>query len=223
MDQKSVFLNGEGDAFFQRNKKQMEEKKGIYPWVEIFTDFMNRMKVQGGQLLEIGACYGRNLKHFKDEFGLKCYGIEPSVEAVNYGNEIYKDEIYLSQGTADVLPYEDEAFDIVILGFCMFFVDRKDLMRSVAEADRVLKGNGYLIITDFDTKMAFKRENIHNPNVWTYKMQYSDLFLANPQYFLVEKKNYSIGSGLFCEDIQERMTLDILYKDSVDNVYIKGY
>lgn len=225
MDQKNIFLNGEADAFFQRNKVQMEEKKGIYPWVELLTDYMERTQIakMGGELLEIGACYGRNLKHFKDKFGLTCYGIEPSVEAVNYGNEIYKGEINMQHGTSDVLPYEDEKFDIVILGFCMFFVDRKDLMKSVAEADRVLKENGYLIITDFDTKMAFKRENIHNPDIWTYKLQYSNLFLANPQYFLVEKRNYSIGSGLFCEDIQERMTLDIIYKDSIDNAYIKGY
>ncbi len=178
---------------------------------------------RGGELLEVGACYGRNLKHFKDEFGFECYGIEPSAEAVNYGNEIYKGEIHLQVGTSDVLPYEDGKFDIVILGFCMYNVARKDLMKSVAEADRVLKENGYLIITDFDTKMPFKRENIHNPNVWTYKMQYTDLFLANPQYFLVEKRNYSIGSGLFCEDIQERITLDILYKDSEDHAYIQGY
>lgn len=39
MDQKSVFLNGEADAFFQRNRKQMEENKGIYPWVELLTDY----------------------------------------------------------------------------------------------------------------------------------------------------------------------------------------
>ena len=149
MDQKNIFLNGEADAFFQRNKVQMEEKKGIYPWVELLTDYMERTQIakMGGELLEIGACYGRNLKHFKDKFGLTCYGIEPSVEAVNYGNEIYKGEINMQHGTSDVLPYEDEKFDIVILGFCMFFVDRKDLMKSVAEADRVLKENGYLTQT----------------------------------------------------------------------------
>lgn len=50
----------------------------------------------------------------------------------------------LSQGTADELNFPSEYFDIVMMAFCMFWVDRKYVMRAVAEADRVLKtGGGY--------------------------------------------------------------------------------
>lgn len=173
-------------------------------------------------MLEIGACYGKNLKYLSDEFGMKAYGIEPSFEAVSYGKEKYNSKIVLSQGTSDDLPYENEKFNIVVLGFCLFWVDRKYLMKTVSEADRVLKENGYLVIVDFDTKIPFKRSNIHNPDAWTYKMQYSNLFLANPQYFLVKKINYSHTELFFCEDIQERICFDILYKENEDNVYIRG-
>lgn len=119
---------------------------------------------------------------------MKCYGIEPSLEAVNYGKEKYNGEIDLVQGTSDEFPYKNEKFDIVILGFCLFWVDRKYLLRSVSEADRVLKERGYLVIVDFDTSIPYKRENIHNQDMRTYKMQYSKLFLANPQYFLCENR-----------------------------------
>ncbi len=144
------------------------------------------------------------------------------MEAVNFGNAKYKEKVNLQQGTSDNLPYGDEMFDVVILGFCMFWVDRRYLMRTVSEADRVLKQNGYLIIIDFDTETPYKRDNTHNPDAWTYKMQYSALFLANPQYYLVEKKSFTHSQLFFCEDIQERISFNVLYKDNVDKVYIRS-
>lgn len=51
-----------------------------------------------------------------------------------------------------------------------------------------MKERGYLVIVDFDTSIPYKRENIHNQDMRTYKMQYSKLFLANPQYFLCENR-----------------------------------
>lgn len=51
-------------------------------------------------------------------------------------------------------------------------------------------------------------------------MNYSKLFLANPQYFLVEKRSFSHSNLIFNLDIQERVSAQILYKDFEDNVYI---
>ena len=95
-------------------------------------------------------------------------------------------QLQLICGTSDELPYKDLKFDVVILGFCMFWVDRKYLMKTVSEADRVLKEGGYLVIVDFDTFIPYKKDNVHNPDAWTYKMQYINLFLSNPQYCLVK-------------------------------------
>ena len=51
-------------------------------------------------------------------------------------------------------------------------------------------------------------------------MDYAKLFLANPQYYLVEKRSLlEMGDG-FNPDIQERRSLQILYKDCVNNTYI---
>ena len=51
-------------------------------------------------------------------------------------------------------------------------------------------------------------------------MNYSMLFLSNPQYYLIEKKSYSHENDFFDSDIQERVSAQILYKDYEDNVYI---
>lgn len=76
-----------------------------------------------------------------------------------------------------------------MFGFSLFWVDRKYLFKSVSEADRILKNGGFLFITDFDTVNPYKRINIHNKDTYTYKMNYSNIILSNPQYCLVEKKN----------------------------------
>lgn len=151
-------------------------------------------------------------------------GVEPSEKAVHYGERLLKEEgnknIILKQGTADKLEFEAEYFDIVIMAFCMFWVDRKYIMRAISEADRVLKTGGYLVSWDFDTKVPYRRVNKHNANVPTYKYDLTNLFLWNPQYSLIEKRSFSSTGDVFHKDIQERCALNIMYKDEIKDAYI---
>lgn len=128
--------------------------------------------------------------------------------------------IELIQGTADSLPFDDEQFNIVIVGFCLYWVDRKYIMKSICEIDRVLKTGGYIFLEDFDTKIPRMRINKHNTDMYTYKMNYADLFLANPQYYLCSKEYFSHGKNKFDADVQERISAQILYKDTILNSYI---
>ena len=151
------------------------------------------------------------------------YGIDSSREAIDYGNRLFNtDKIYLEQGTADELPFCDDEFDVVMVGFCWFLVDRKYLMKALAEVDRVLKEDGVLAVWDFDTKIPYMRINIHNKNVPTYKMDLAKLIEGNPQYYLAEKRSYShVGEG-FVYDRQERCSLNIFVKERIYNSYIEG-
>ena len=69
----------------------------------------------------------------------------------------------------------------------MYLIDRSLLMKAVSEADRVLKDNGFLVITDFDPIYPFKNKYLDMDQIHSYKADYSKLFLANPSYSLVEK------------------------------------
>lgn len=221
-DGKQIFLDGEGDNYFRRNLDIMEERiGGGYTPYAIIRDFLSQQMICGKEkkILEVGCCFGHNLKYLKDALDITCYGIEPSLEAVNYGNEKYTD-ITLQRGTSDDLPFSDNMFDVIVMGFCLFWVDRKHLFESISEADRVLKDRGFLVIHDFDTTHAYKRNNVHNEEAFTYKMDYSKLFLANPQYYLVEKRSLSEEGDFFVTDIQERRSLQILYKGCIDEGYI---
>lgn len=120
------------------------------------------------------------------------------------------------------MAFDDESFDVVVIGFCWFWTDRKYLMRAMAEADRVLKTGGYLAVYDFDTKNPYVRKNVHNNNVPTYKMDIASLFLANPQYYLVEKRSFNENGIGFNVKVQEREALNVFYKQPIEDSYIIG-
>lgn len=114
----------EGDAYFERNL-EAQKVNGATKGVKLFYDFV-MCQVDGGyvtkdkKVLEIGCCYGYNLAYLESQCHFKCYGIEPSKKAVSYGNQIFKDKILIKQGTADELTFEDDFFDVVIVGTCLY-------------------------------------------------------------------------------------------------------
>ena len=222
MDIRELFLKSEGDAYYLRNRNSLNEDIGFD--VILYTEFLlnNKFPKENMKIVEIGASNGRNLNFFKNNLECEVSGIEPSSKAIEEGNKkFFNGENVLLKGTSDSLPYEDESIDVVMFGFSLFWVGRKYLFKSISEADRILKNGGFLFITDFDTKNPYKRINIHNKDAYTYKMNYANLFLSNPQYYLIEKKSYSHNDSTFDFEIQERVSAQILYKDFEDNVYIK--
>lgn len=230
MDAKEIFLKTEGDAWYRRNRIKIEEENNLIA-ANLIVEFLNKQKKHGlkslcwkdMKILEVGCSYGYNLEKFCHEFPCHCYGIEPSREAVEDGKKRYKNlPIKLTQGTGDYLPYEEQSMDIVIMGFCMFWMDRKYLLKAYAEADRVLKTNGLLIIYDFDTQIPYIRNNIHNRDAFTYKMDYAKLLISLPQYYLLDKTVYCHAGNFFDDSIQERISLQILYKEDVTDAYIRG-
>ena len=171
-------------------------------------------------VLEIGCSYGYNLNYIKKEIpNAICFGIDPSEEAVKYGECIY-DSIHLKQGFSQELPFEDNSFDVVMLGFCLYTLDRRDLYRTIAEVDRVLKTGGFVAIWDFDTINNFSRVNKHNIEIPVYKMNIYNTFGGNPQYYLVEKNSFSHEGDVFHPDVQERCSLYVFYKEDVKNAYL---
>lgn len=224
-DAKMEYLQFEGDNYFERNFNKNSQKETTMG-AQLFYEFISRQigggySVQSKRMLEIGCCYGYNLAYFFDKCGFSCYGIEPSGKAIEYGKQQYNTKVDFLQGTADDLKYVDKFFDVVLVGTCLYQVDRALLRRTLSEIDRVLDCGGFLVISDFDTPVPCKRENKHNELTPTYKDNYGDMFLRFPyKYTLVEKKSYSFnGEFIFSEDIQERVSTQILYKEKGNLFY----
>jgi SAM-dependent methyltransferase len=170
MSQTETFMQGEGDAWFKRNRTQLGKNDPV-------SDLIKSMDWAPESVLEIGCGTGWRLKKLHEEYGCDIAGIDPSGIAIQeLGN-------CGCQGTADSLPFLSNQFDTVIFGFCLYLIEPKDLFRVVAESDRVLRNGGVLIVHDFmPSPYPFKRRYKHAPDVWAYHFDYRKLWLGHPDY-----------------------------------------
>ena len=58
--------------------------------------------------------------------------------------------------------------------------------------------------------------------MFTYKMDYAQPFMAFPNYYLMDKTVFCHMGNFFDKRIQERISLQILYKESLEDAYRKG-
>jgi SAM-dependent methyltransferase len=214
--QKDIFLSGEGDAWFERNLHGLHGESDLRRKP---ARMLGRYLSIGDSVLEIGCADGGNLAALVAEYGVHGHGIEPSAQAVVAGSGKYPD-LDLRQGTADNLPFADGEFTLVWFGFCLYLLDRSSLMRAMAEADRVLADGGFLAITDFDPNGPRRRRYHHREGVYSWKMDYSRILLANPSYALAEKASYSHAGLEFHADPSERVATWILHKSPPELVYL---
>jgi SAM-dependent methyltransferase len=213
MNQTQIFLAEEGNRYFQRNSAVYVNADPAH--VPQSMQFYGSYLKPGDKVLEIGCCNGVNLSRLASMVPCQCLGIDPSAEAIEDGRQRFP-TISLSVGTADDLKFGSGMFDFVLFGFCLYLVDRTLLAKSIAEADRVLKSQGFLGITDFDVVVPSVQPYRHIPGLFTYKMDYSRLFTAYPHYALAGKIGFSHFGNDFHEDPNERLSSVILHKDVVN-------
>jgi SAM-dependent methyltransferase len=214
-DQTNAFLAGEGDNWFERNREVLQRRASETQ--DIPLSMIAEVAPPGGSVLEIGCSNGSNLADLNRRVSIRGFGVDPSAKAVADGAALAP-AIQLSVGTANALNYQNEFFEVVWFGFCLYLIDRSLLGAAVAEADRVLRDNGHLVITDFDPPYPCRRKYHHLEGVQTYKADYSKLFLANPAYALVAKRSYSHAGPGFHPDPNERVATWVLAK-SMTNAY----
>lgn len=211
--QKDSFLNGEGDAWFDRNAEALsnlsdeESSRQSDPILKAVAGLPGPPL----KILEIGAGNGWRLGLLHSMTGAECIGVEPSARAVEDAANRYP-ELTMHWGTADQLPCEDGEVDLVVIGFCLYLCDREDLFRIAAECDRVLADGGRLMIIDFYSTIPHKNPYAHLADVYSYKMDYSSMFLWNPSY----RKEYhrlTGHDGRMGEDPNDRLAFSVLVKD----------
>lgn len=205
--QKEIFLSSEGDAWYQRNNQFINQKED-----DCIIDSIRELNLSPKNILEIGCSNGHRLNKLNQKYNSNCFGIDPSLEAINEGAKLF-DNISLAQGTADSLKFTDNKFDLVIIGFCLYLCDRNDLFKIASEVDRVLSNKGFVVILDFESPFPYKNNYKYVDGVFSYKMDYSSMFIWNPDYFLIYKKilDGETLSSLYNPD--ERVALNVLCKN----------
>lgn len=185
MDQDAIFERSEGDAYFRRNMEAMAVR-------DMSTDLPMRLmsdyRLQPKTVLEVGASNGFRLDAIRQQYGARCCGVEPSLEALDDARRRYP-QVHHSPGVAHEIPWV-EPFDLVIVNYVLHWVDRRHLLRSIAEIDRLIKDGGCLIVGDFAPANRVRVPYRHKDGVYTYKQDYEALFLASGLY---EREAYLSG------------------------------
>lgn len=204
MKQSEVMVATEGDAYFLRNKSKPRTEDRILESIKL-----NNIKPLN--VLEIGCGNGWRLQALRDEYKCDGWGVDASWVAIQEGRRKYHD-LSLRVGTADCLGYAPNAFDVVVLGFFLYLLDREDLFSVVAQIDGVLQDKGYLIIQDFHADTPHSRAYRHDERLLTYKMDYSRLFTVNPAYSVVDTRILGTESEQ-PENVDDQVSVVVLRKD----------
>jgi SAM-dependent methyltransferase len=202
MNQDEVFLHGEGDRWLARNKNAICDPERLAKDHVIET--MITMNLAPQNVLEIGASNGWRLHEIARRFGCRVTAVEPSRQAIQDGQAQFPAVQFL-RGTASELPVDEPArFDLVIVNFVLHWVDRSTLLRSVAEIDRVVADGGFLVIGDFYPSLPQRVRYHHLPDqdVWTYKQNYGDIFLASNLYETIASHSFDHSTHALRPDVR---------------------
>jgi ubiquinone/menaquinone biosynthesis C-methylase UbiE len=207
MSQKDVFLQSEGDAWFERNRLSRIDDASTEPVLKSLT----ALGIKPKRVLEIGCSSGNRLATIANALDAECHGVDPSAKAIEYGRGQYPN-LSLRQGTADELLFGPTYFDVVIFGFCLYLCDPTDYFKIAWQADRVLADKGFLIIKDFFSAQPYRNSYSHTVTLYSHKMEFSKMFRWHPAYTLLSR-SYLEHREPMTFDQNERISIDLMRKD----------
>jgi hypothetical protein len=185
--QEDAFLNGEANAWYHRNKNKHRDDE-ILP-------ILKSLQIVPEEVIEFGCGDGWRLSGIKKAFpDATCWGLDPSRDAV-YAGGVKHPDINIRNGVAS--GFWAMNGDLMIFGFCLYVTDPTELFRTAFHSDYALVDGGHLIIHDFDPEYPHKVPYHHAPGLFSYKMDYSKLWLANPAYSLVVKNTFDDGTAVW--------------------------
>ncbi len=128
--------------------RKMFEYEDTHWWFRgkraVLARFLDRLVAAPARGLDVGCGTGANLRLF-DRYGI-AYGVDVSALALDLSRR--RGLANLARASAERLPYRDESFDVVTMLDLLYHRRVGDVAASLAEAGRVCRPGGVLIITD---------------------------------------------------------------------------
>ena len=213
MSNKNLFLKKEADKYFYRNKSNTTKENSKDKLLSVILKLIEKSKKKNLNILEVGCGEGRMLNYLNQKFpNLHLYGIDPSSKAVSL---LKKKNIKATKGTADKLPYKKNYFDIVIMGFCLYLVDNKDLFTVASETYRVMDDKSFLVIKDFDTKNIKFKKYKHNDKIKIRKMNNQNIFLWHPSMNLIFKESFDHNKDFWSDNEDQTVSISCIRKSEI--------
>ena len=187
--QDDIFWNQEADNYFhRRNHSDRSDADRLQD--DLPLELIRRNAITASPIAEIGAYNGFRLAEMNAESGCDATAFEPSSLAIEEGRRLYP-QVQFIRNTSTALDAADGDFNMVIIDFVLHWIDRSNLFRTIAEADRILAEDGWLIVGDVWTDAPHRTRYHHRPDmeIWTYKQDYAALFLSSNCYQEVDRMN----------------------------------
>lgn len=185
MNQDTHFLQGEGDAWFRRNRDYMLAQSDDWISHDVPLRMLRARPVPMEAVLELGCSFGRRLDMLTRMGAQRCVGTDASAAAISEGASLYPG---LDLRHALITEPVGETFDLVIVNFVLHWVGRASLSRAIAAIDCAVKPGGHLILGDFLPDRPIRRDYAHKPGLFTYKQDYAACFTALGLYGEIERR-----------------------------------
>nr|WP_321513229.1 class I SAM-dependent methyltransferase [uncultured Pseudodesulfovibrio sp.] len=209
--QEQAFLSKAADGYFERNYSPDNEHEKLKD-DRIIRLHESLPLAPPKRMLEIGCLTGFRCELFRQKFGTKAYGVDPSGNAIEHGQRLYPD-IQLDVGVVTQMPQYSEPFDCVVLGNFLYWVDRQSLFNAAAAIDAVLADKGILYLVDFDMAYPHKQIYHHQNGIHTYKMPHFKMFDWHPHYYIVHQTYYLDSDHTFELPRHDCTQITVLRKD----------
>ena len=207
--QRDVFLSGEGDAWFQRNRRNQLLSS---PSDDLLLPTLLELPLEAGTatlVAEVGCGQGLRLQALAQQKGLAVRGLDPSSDAIAAATGL---GVEAQVGTAEQLPWADDSIDLLIFGFCLYLCDRDDLFKISAEAHRVLKPQAWLAILDFWSPHQHSNPYHHRQGIQSYKTNLPAMFTWHPAYVVTDHKLRHHSTHVHTDNANEWVAATIIRK-----------
>jgi SAM-dependent methyltransferase len=195
--QSAAFLQGEGDAWFKRNRNRI---LGFKAKDDLACRVLELFRCKPKHVLEIGAANGFRLQALAERYGCKVQGTDASPEACEDGASRYGLKLHCQP--AEQLPGE-EPFDLVLIHFLLHWLDRAVLDPLMERVTEALEDGGLLLLGDFlpDEEADVPYHHLPEQGVKTFKRDYAALFIAGGRFRLIgmlsgDHNQMTPGSGV---------------------------
>jgi len=208
--QRKIFLEGEGDAWYQRNCQVGAEDQQYWQDHDPLAGLLAELPLPNGAdvfALEVGCGQGLRLMRMQEVFGWQVAGVDPSAAAVE---AVASAGLQAYLATAEALPIADASVDLLIYGFCLYLCDRSDLFKIAAEAHRVLKPESWLAILDFWSPHQKVNAYHHRAGVFSFKDDLPGMFSWHPSYVVNDHRLRHHATRAHTDDTQEWIAATIL-------------
>ncbi len=220
-DQDKLFAGSEGDQWFLRNQQALER---FDPETDVLLKLMDLYHLHPRKALEVGAANGSRLAAIAARHGSKVTAVEPSSEAIRHGKASFS-TVEFVKGTAASIPIpRHESFDLIIVNSVFHWIDRANLLRSIAEVDRLLEDGGFLLLGDFLPSNLIKvpYHHVKDGGIYTYKQSYAAAFLASGLYHLLALLTWDHATRSLAADLAEADRFGTwLLRKSLTDLYVE--